>query len=56
MNRSTKRGPVVHAGHGVRFTSRAFTDIVRHAGPMASFGSVGGAFDNTMMETCRSTM
>lgn len=54
--RSTKRGSIVHADHGVQFTSWAFTDKVRRAGLMPSFGSVGDAFDNAMMESFWSTM
>lgn len=54
--RRPKRGSIVHADHGVQFTSWAFTDNVRRAGLMPSFGSVGDAFDNAMMESFRSTM
>jgi len=54
--RKTKRGGIVHADHGVQFTSWAFTDKVRQAGLMPSFGSVGDAFDNAMMESFWSTM
>jgi putative transposase len=43
--RTTKQGSIVHADHGVQFTSWAFTDKVRQAGLMPSFGSVGDAFD-----------
>jgi putative transposase len=54
--RRVKRGSIVHADHGVQFTSWAFTDKVRRAGLMPSFGSVGDAFDNAMMESFWSTM
>ena len=54
--RNVKRGSIVHADHGVQFTSWAFTDKVRQAGLMPSFGSVGDAFDNAMMEPFWSTM
>jgi len=56
QQRSVKRGSIVHADHGVQFTSWAFTDTVRRAGLMPSFGSVGDAFDNAMMESFWSTM
>ena len=56
QQRSTKRGAIVHADHGVQFTSWAFTNRVRQAGLMPSFGSVGDAFDNAMMESFWSTM
>lgn len=39
-----------------QFTSWAFTDKVRQAGLMPSFGSVGDAFDNAMMESFWSSM
>ncbi len=54
--RKVKRGAIVHADHGVQFTSWAFTDKVRQAGLMPSFGSIGDAFDNAMMESFWSTM
>ncbi len=56
QRRRVKRGSIVHADHGVQFTSWAFTDKVRRAGLMPSFGSVGDAFDNAMMESFWSTM
>jgi transposase InsO family protein len=56
QQRAVKRGSIVHADHGVQFTSWAFTDTVRRAGLMPSFGSVGDAFDNAMMESFWSTM
>jgi putative transposase len=56
QQRSAKQGSIVHADHGVQFTSWAFTDKVRQAGLMPSFGSVGDAFDNAMMESFWSTM
>ncbi len=56
QQRKVKHGSIVHADHGVQFTSWAFTDKVRRAGLMPSFGSVGDAFDNAMMESFWSTM
>jgi len=56
QQRKIKRGSIVHADHGVQFTSWAFTDKVRQTGLMPSFGSVGDAFDNAMMESFWSTM
>jgi transposase InsO family protein len=44
-------GGIVHAGHGVKFTSRAFTNRIRQAGLMPSFGLVGDRLDNAMMES-----
>jgi len=54
--RSIRKGGIVHADHGVQFTSWAFTEKVRAAGLMPSFGSVGDAFDNAMMESFWSSM
>ena len=47
---------MVHADHGVQFTSWCFTERIRDAGLMPSFGSVGDAFDNAMMESFWSSM
>ncbi len=54
--RRVRRGGIVHADHGVQFTSWSFTERVREAGPMPSFGSVGDAYDNAMMESFWSSM
>jgi transposase InsO family protein len=54
--RTVRTGGIVHAVHGVQFTSWAFTEKVRSAGLMPSFGSVGDALDNAMMESFRSSM
>jgi len=54
--RRVKKGSVVHADHGVQFTSWSFTERIRDAGLMPSFGSVGDAFDNAMMESFWSSM
>lgn len=49
-------GGVVHADHGVQFTSWVFTQKIRSAGLLPSFGTVGDSLDNAMMESCWSTM
>lgn len=54
--RTVRTGGIVHADHGVQFTSWAFTEKVRSAGLMPSFGSVGDALDNAMMESFWSSM
>jgi len=57
-NRRPEPGGIVHADHGVQFTSWAFGDKIRPAGLMPSFGSVGDGLDNAIMEAsghpCRS--
>lgn len=55
-NRRPEPGGVVHADHGAQFTSWAFTDRIRSAGLMPSFGTVGDGLDNPMMESFWSSM
>jgi transposase InsO family protein len=54
--RRIKSGSIVHADHGSQFTSWSFIERIRDAGLMPSFGSVGDAFDNAMMESFWSSM
>jgi putative transposase len=56
--RKPRPGGFVHADHGVQgqFTSWAFTNRIRSVGLMPSFGSIGDAYDNAMMESFWSTM
>jgi putative transposase len=54
--RQVKKGSIVYADHGVQFTSWSFTERIRDAGLMPSFGSVGDAFDNAMMESFWSSL
>jgi len=56
--RTARAGGIVHTDHGVQgqFTSWAFTEKVRAAQLMPSFGSVGDAFDNAMMGSFWSSM
>jgi transposase InsO family protein len=55
-NRNPSPGGVVHADHGVQFTSWAFTNRIRQAGLIPLFGSVGDGLDNAMMESFWSSM
>lgn len=55
-NRRPDPGGIVHADHGVQFTSWAFGEAIRAAGLMPSFGSVGDGLDNAMMESFWSSM
>jgi len=55
-NRAPEPGGIVHADHGVQFTSWAFGNKIRSAGLMPSFGSVGDGLDNAMMESFWSSM
>lgn len=49
-------GTITHADHGVQFTSWAFTERLRRHGIAPSFGTVGDAYDNAMMESFWSSM
>ncbi|GAA2841627.1 hypothetical protein GCM10010471_25330 [Leucobacter komagatae] len=55
-SRTPDPGGIVHADHGVQFTSWAFAQKFRSAGLLSSFGSVGDALDNAMMESFWSSM
>jgi transposase InsO family protein len=54
--RTPHSGGIVHADHGVRFTSWVFTQKIREAGLLPSFGTVGDGLDNAMMESFWSSM
>lgn len=55
-NRRPEPGAIVHADHGVQFTSWAFGDKIRAAGLMPSFGSFGNGLDNATMKSFWSSM
>ena len=44
-NRQPAAGGIVHADHGVQFTSWAFTNKIRSSGLMPSFGTIGDCDD-----------
>jgi transposase InsO family protein len=48
-----KPGPttVIHADHGVQFTSWAFTERARASGLVPSMGTIGDCYDNGMIES-----
>jgi transposase InsO family protein len=52
-----QRGPgadvelVAHTDRGSQYTSQAYTDALKDAGILASVGSVGDAYDNSMAES-----
>ena len=48
--RTPATGGIVHADHGVQFTSWAFTQKIRSAGLLPSFGTVGDALDIAIFE------
>ena len=47
-NRQSAAGAIVHADHGVQFTSWAFTNKIRASGLMPSFGTIGDCYDNSI--------
>ncbi|MFC4950502.1 IS3 family transposase [Pseudonocardia sp. GCM10023141] len=47
---------ILHSGHGSQFTSWAFGRRLVEAGLVASMGSIGDCYDNSMMESCWGTM
>jgi putative transposase len=55
-NRQPEAGGIVHADHGVQFTSWSFGEKIRSAGLMPSFGTVGDGLDNAMIESFWSSM
>lgn len=55
-NRNPPAGGIVHADHGVQFTSWAFTNKIRAARLMPSFGTIGDGCDNAMMGSFWSSM
>jgi transposase InsO family protein len=55
-NHRPEPGGIVHADHGVQFTSWVFGDKIRSAGLLPSFGTVSDGLDNAMMESFWSSM
>jgi len=49
-------GTIIHSDQGVQFGSWAFTKRARDSGLLASMGSVGDGYDNSMIESFWSRM
>ena len=47
---------LIHSGHGVQFTTWAFTRRALDSGLVASMGSIGGCYDNAVIESFWSRM
>jgi putative transposase len=47
---------ILHSDHGSQYTSWAFGQRLRNAGPLGSRGSVGDCYDNSMMESFWATL
>jgi putative transposase len=56
LRRQPDRNTILHSDHGSQYTSWAFGQRLRHAGLLASMGTVGDCFDNAMMESFWGTM
>ena len=56
LGKSTDSGTIIHSDHGVQFGSWAFTKRARDSGLMASMGSIGDCYDNSMIESFWSRM
>lgn len=56
LSKSTASGTVIHSDHGVQFGSWAFTKRARDSGLLASMGSIGDCYDNSMIESFWSRM
>ncbi|GAB2755711.1 hypothetical protein GCM10027020_04830 [Nocardioides salsibiostraticola] len=49
-------GTIIHSDHGVQFGSWAFTQRAKESGLLASMGSIGDCYDNSMIESFWSRM
>jgi transposase InsO family protein len=51
QNRQPPPGTIIHSDHGTQFTSWAFTRRAQESGLVASMGSIGDCFDNSVIES-----
>jgi putative transposase len=51
QNRQPAAGTIIHSDHGTQFTSWAFTRRAQESGLVASMGSIGDCFDNSVIES-----
>jgi transposase InsO family protein len=51
QNREPPAGAIIHSDHGTQFTSWAFTRRAQESGLVASMGSIGDCFDNSVIES-----
>lgn len=56
LNKSVEPGTIIHSDQGVQFGSWAFTKRARYSGLLASMGSIGDCYDNSMIESFWSRM
>ena len=50
-NREPPAGAIIHSDHGTQFTSWAFTRRAQESGLVASMGSIGDCYDNSVIES-----
>ena len=56
LDRQTGSGTIIHSDHGVQFGSWAFTKRAKDSGLLASMGSIGDCYDDSMIESFWSRM
>lgn len=56
LNKSVEPGTIIHSDQGVQFGSWAFTKRAKDSGLLASMGSIGDCYDNSMIESFWSRM
>lgn len=56
LGKTTEPGTIIHSDQGVQFGSWAFTQRARDSGLLASMGSIGDCYDNSMIEAFWSRM
>jgi len=56
LEKTTAPGTIIHSDQGVQFGSWALTQRARDSGLLASMGSIGDCYDNSMIEAFWSRM
>jgi len=56
LDKSVEPGTIIHSDQGVQFGSWAFTKRAKDSGLLASMGSIGDCYDNSMIESFWSRM
>ncbi len=56
LDKGAASGTIIHSDHGVQFGSWAFTKRAKDSGLLASMGSIGDCYDNSMIESFWSRM
>jgi putative transposase len=56
LTKRLERGTIIHSDQGVQFGSWAFTRRAKDSGLLASMGSIGDCYDNSMIESFWSRM